>query len=81
MAHRVTVKGQVTIPKWVRDHLGIRPGSGVEFEVGSNGEVVLRSIEHGSRRSRPRSRFAAIRGAATVKLRTEEILALTRGED
>jgi len=81
MAHQVTVKGQVTIPKRVRDHLGIRPGSGVEFEVGPKGEVVLRRIERGSARSRPRSRFAAIRGAATVKLRTEEILALTRGED
>ncbi len=31
MAHQVTVKGQVTIPKRVRDHLGIRPGSGVEW--------------------------------------------------
>lgn len=81
MAHHVTVKGQVTIPKRVRDHLGIRPGSGVEFEVDSKGEVVVRRIERGSRRSRPRSRFAAVRGTATVKLRTEEILALTRGED
>jgi AbrB family looped-hinge helix DNA binding protein len=28
---RVTTKGQVTIPKDIRDHLGIRPGSEVEF--------------------------------------------------
>ena len=28
---RVTEKGQVTIPKHIRDHLGIRPGSDVEF--------------------------------------------------
>ena len=81
MAHQVTVKGQVTIPKRVREHLGIKPGSGVEFEVGTKGEVVLRKAGQGSRRSLPRSRFAAVRGAATVKLRTEEILALTRGED
>ena len=81
MAHQVTVKGQVTIPKRVREHLGIRPGSGVEFEVGANGEVFLRKVGRKARRSRPRSRFEAIRGAATVKLRTEEILALTRGED
>lgn len=80
MAHQVTVKGQVTIPKRVRDHLGIRPGSGVEFEVDSKGEVLLRRVGRSSKRSRPRSRFAAIRGTATVKLRTEEILALTRGE-
>jgi len=81
VAHQVTVKGQVTIPKRVRDHLGIRPGSGVEFEVGSKGEVVLRKSGRSLSRSRPRSRFASVRGAATVKLRTEEILALTRGED
>lgn len=28
---RVTTKGQVTIPKEIRDHLGIKPGSVVEF--------------------------------------------------
>lgn len=28
---RVTTKGQVTIPKEIRDHLGIVPGSEVEF--------------------------------------------------
>ena len=28
---KVTVKGQVTIPKEVRDHMNIRPGSEVEF--------------------------------------------------
>jgi antitoxin PrlF len=78
VAHQITVKGQVTIPKRVRDHLGIRPGSQVEFEVGTKGEVLLRKA---GRLSRPRSRFAAVRGTATVKLRTEQILALTRGEN
>lgn len=81
MAHQVTVKGQVTIPKRVRDHLGIRPGSGVEFEVSAKGEVLLRKAGRAAGRERPRSRFAAVRGTATVRLRTEEILALTRGED
>ncbi|HEX9673410.1 MAG TPA: AbrB/MazE/SpoVT family DNA-binding domain-containing protein [Burkholderiales bacterium] len=81
MAHQVTVKGQVTIPKRVREHLGIRPGSGVEFEVGPKGDVLLRKVERSSKRARPRSRFAAVRGAATVRMRTEDILALTRGKD
>ncbi len=78
MAHQITVKGQVTIPKRVRDHLGVKPGSAVEFEVGTRGEVLLRKA---GLSSRPRSRFAAVRGTATVKLRTEQILALTRGEN
>jgi len=81
MAHQVTVKGQVTIPKRVREHLGIRPGSGVEFEVGPKGDVLLRKVERSSKHGRPRSRFAAIRGAATVRMSTEDILALTRGKD
>jgi antitoxin PrlF len=28
---RMTSKGQVTIPKRIRDHLGLKPGSEVEF--------------------------------------------------
>jgi antitoxin PrlF len=79
MAHQVTVKGQVTIPKRIRQHLGIKPGSGVEFEVGPNGDVVLRKAGR-ARSTARRSRFAQFRGTATVKLSTEEIMALTRGE-
>ena len=33
----VTSKGQVTIPKRVREALGIRPGSKVDFEVAGAG--------------------------------------------
>jgi AbrB family looped-hinge helix DNA binding protein len=80
MAHQVTVKGQVTIPMRVREHLGIRPGSAVEFQVQGNGDVVLRKVGRGSKSAR-RSRFAQVRGSATVKLSTEKILALTRGAD
>ncbi len=81
MAHQVTTKGQVTIPKRVREYLGISPGTGVEFDVNAKGDVLLRKAGRPSKRVRPRSRFAAIRGTATVRLRTEEILALTRGKD
>ena len=37
MATTVTSKGQVTIPKSVRDHLGIRPGSRVDFRQAADG--------------------------------------------
>ena len=41
MATTVTTKGQVTIPKEVRDLLGIKPDSAVTFEVADDGRVVL----------------------------------------
>ena len=44
MMMRVTTKGQVTIPKPVRDRLGIRPGTKVEFELAEDGRVYLRRV-------------------------------------
>jgi antitoxin PrlF len=44
MANNVTSKGQVTIPKNVRDRLGIAAGSAVAFELTDTGEVVLRAV-------------------------------------
>lgn len=38
---RVTTKGQVTIPKDIRDHLGIVPGSEVEFVRDSGGVKLV----------------------------------------
>lgn len=40
---RVSAAGRVTIPKPVRDALGIDAGSDVEFEITGEGEVVLRA--------------------------------------
>jgi antitoxin PrlF len=37
----VTSKGQVTVPKLLRDRLGIKPGSQVDFIVNAHGEIVL----------------------------------------
>jgi AbrB family looped-hinge helix DNA binding protein len=76
-ATTLTTKGQVTIPKGVRDFLGIGPGSKVTFELTPTGDVVLRPIRAPSAR---RSRFAKLRGTATVKMRTDEIMRLTRGD-
>lgn len=76
MTMTVTSKGQVTIPKPVRDLLGIVPGSKVNFRRGADGSVVLvRSDE-----KEPASRFAKLRGHAGKGLGTDAILALTRGE-
>lgn len=73
---RVTTKGQVTIPQKVREELGIRPHTEVEFIKVKNGDYRLVKIKS---KRRGKSRFAALRGTATIKMTTEEIMALTRG--
>ena len=40
---KITTKGQVTIPKRLRDHLGLKPGSSVEFELAADGRVFLKT--------------------------------------
>ena len=75
MAATVTSKGQITIPKPVRDLLGIKPGSSVDFERAPDGRVVLVKVEG---KQRP-SRFARLRGHAGKGLSTDAIMALTRG--
>jgi antitoxin PrlF len=76
MTTTVTAKGQVTIPKAVRDLLGIVPGSRVDFHRDADGRVVLERAEG----RRPVGRFAKLRGHAGAGLDTEAIMALTRGE-
>lgn len=77
MGSRVTRKGQVTIPKRVREHLGIEPGSVVEFEVTPDGRIVL--VKQGA--AAEPSRFEKIRGTAPTKLTTDQLMALLRGDD
>lgn len=37
----VTSKGQITVPKEIRDHLGVEPGDRLSFQIGSSGEVIV----------------------------------------
>lgn len=41
MESAITVKGQATIPKAVREHLGLKPGDRVKFFLHPDGTVVL----------------------------------------
>ena len=77
MATNLTSKGQVTVPKKIRDYLGLKPGAAVTFERLNSGDIALRAA-HPSAKPRA-SKFAKLRGRATVRMKTEEILALTRG--
>jgi antitoxin PrlF len=44
MTHKVGVKGQVVIPKAIRDEIGIQPGDEVTFEPDGS-EVRVRRVE------------------------------------
>jgi antitoxin PrlF len=77
MATNLTSKGQVTVPKKVRDYLGLKPGKPVTFERLPTGEIALKAAKTDTRPKA--SKFARLRGRATVHMSTEEILALTRG--
>jgi antitoxin PrlF len=78
MATTVTSKGQVTIPKPVRDHLGIGPGSQIDFRRADDGSIVIEKAD--ATKPRP-SRFAKVIGSAGPGPSTDEIMALLRGND
>ncbi len=76
---RVTSKGQVTIPIEIREKLGIQPHSEVEFEL--RGDTArLKKVASKSPRSRSALIVARLKGTATTKMTTDEILALMRGK-
>lgn len=73
---KITTKGQVTIPAKIREAVGLLPHTEVEFHV-TGGKVVL---EKTAGRRRGRKVIAAMRGRATRRMTTDQIMALTRGE-
>ena len=74
---KVTDKGQVTIPKDLRDALGIGAGSEVEFE--RQGDAVLVRKRAGAP-GRGQQIVDRLRGRGDVAMSTDEIMALTRAE-
>lgn len=71
---RVTIKGQVTIPIGIREKLGITPATEVDFlEDGDRVFIVKRKGSVGRTR-----KFRKLRGIATVKMTTDDIMNLTR---
>jgi antitoxin PrlF len=82
MATTLTSKGQVTIPKRIRDAMNLVPGAAVEFSVNAAGEVVLHPPKAGKGSRAPsRDRFDAVRGRADVRWRTDALMKLLRADD
>ena len=74
---RITSKGQVTIPQRIREKLGLLPHTEVDFVVDGNAvRVVKRERVVGETRGQRVVR--GLRGRATIRMTTDEIMALTR---
>jgi AbrB family looped-hinge helix DNA binding protein len=71
---RITSKGQVTIPQEIRDKAGLLPGTEVEFEF-EDGKLCVSKSEGGIRGRRVVERM---RGKGSIRMTTDEIMALTR---
>jgi AbrB family looped-hinge helix DNA binding protein len=72
---KITVKGQVTIPKPIRERYGLRPGSEVQF-VEEDRRVVLRKAGSGAE-----DVWDRYYGFLKTKMRTNEVFRLLRGRD
>ena len=72
---RMTSKGQVTIPKRMRDELGLRPGAEIEFLPNGSGEIVVRV-----KKKPDPHRFDALIGTLDLGMTTDEFMRFLRGD-
>ncbi len=74
---RITSKGQVTIPLAVRQATGLLPNCQVEFEIKGDKAILRKAARQPLRGERIVQR---LRGRGSIKMSTDEIMSLTRGE-
>ena len=72
---RITSKGQVTIPQEIRDKAGLLPGVEVDFTLEGDNVCVVKSKTG----SRGKELVERMRDKGSVRMTTDEIMALTRG--
>ncbi len=75
---KVSDTGQVTIPREIRERVGMEPGTEVEI-IERNGEVVVTTLEDA--KTRMSAWIGKVRGTAMPGLSTDDIMTITRGED
>ena len=81
MAAKITTRGQVTVPRRVREALRLNAGDAVEFQLNGNGEFVLRKLPAATREGRRDSPPVHPRLEAQMRRWAAELLALLRGLD
>jgi antitoxin PrlF len=76
MTMKLTSKGQVTIPRKLREHDGLLPETEVSFEMAEGGVLIRPTAA--ARVQRLREAIAGSRGRADKGLRTADWMRLTR---
>jgi AbrB family looped-hinge helix DNA binding protein len=78
---RITSKGQVTIPQRIREQTGLLPNTEVDFIV-ERGVVRIVKTRTARRPTRGEAAVAVLRlHSGRVSMTTDEIMALTRGDE
>ena len=75
---RISTKGQITIPQDIRELAGVGPGDEMDF-VYEDG--VIKLVRSEGTKTRGQRLVEHMWGRATVRMTTDEIMALTRGDD
>jgi AbrB family looped-hinge helix DNA binding protein len=82
LATTVTIKGQVTLPKVVREAAGIRPGDRVEVRARAEGGVIVEHVKRDADADAYLHVLEDISRRKPIKgMTAEAIMAMTRGED
>jgi antitoxin PrlF len=78
MTTTITVKGQVTLPKKVRDAVGLKPGDKVEVRATASGGVY---IEKPGASQSYRGQLEALAKRRVIRdITTDELMKMTRGD-
>ena len=82
---RMTSKGQVLIPKAVRDAVGLRPNAPYKVMVNDQNQAVVAPLGHGpedadERVRRMREGILKLRGTSKLGMTTDEYMKLIRGD-
>lgn len=72
MRTRISDRGQITVPKEVRDRLGIKGGTELEFET-EGGRIIVTKVTSPDR-------LRSVVGILKDERRTDEVISELRGE-
>ena len=82
MTPALTVKSRVTIPKAIREFLGLKPGERVRFEPMPDGRVAMTTVDTAkANANKAPCPFEQFLGTVNTGMTTDELMRMTRGDD